>query len=156
MVSTYKSAVGLCILIPWSLAAAEPFQPITTITAISADSRPFQGVDYLDKLDVSYSILNLDAVSQVERQLSNNLPADEAQAKAILDDRIARIGKSQLEEDIRAAYLPLASMMTYGFDRYPVILFDQQAVVYGVTDIPQAYDQYMDWLSVSQGGEGNE
>ena len=110
----------------------------------------------MDKLDVSYSILNLDAVSQVERQLSYNLPADEAQARAIINDRIARIGQMQLEEDIRAAYLPLASMMTHGFDRYPVILFDQQAVVYGVTDIPHAYEHYMDWLSASHGGESNE
>ena len=39
--------------------------------------------------------------------------------------------------------------MQYGIDRYPAIVFDGQAVVYGLTDIYAAYQLYQRWQAES-------
>ena len=39
----------------------------------------------------------------------------------------------------------LAKAMQYGVDRYPAIVFDGQAVVYGVTDVQTAIAHYRAW-----------
>ena len=37
--------------------------------------------------------------------------------------------------------------MQYGIDRIPAIVFDSQAVVYGVTDLSAALAHYQAWQS---------
>jgi integrating conjugative element protein (TIGR03757 family) len=39
----------------------------------------------------------------------------------------------------------LAKAMQYGINRYPAIVFDGQAVVYGVTDLNAARAHYQTW-----------
>ena len=122
-------------------------QPVSNINAISIDSA---GV----KPDIQ--ILNLDAVTKIEQRLSDGLPVDPLQARIMTDQRISQIGRSQLDTELRTAYLPLGTMMAYALDRYPVIIFDQQAVIYGVTDLAQAMNKYRQWVEDKQGGAANE
>ena len=35
--------------------------------------------------------------------------------------------------------------MQYGVDRYPAIVFNGEAVVYGLTDLSNALDHYRTW-----------
>ena len=35
--------------------------------------------------------------------------------------------------------------MHYGIDRTPAIVFDRQAVIYGVTELDDAIEQYTQW-----------
>ena len=44
----------------------------------------------------------------------------------------------------------LAKVMQYGLDRYPAIVFDSQAVVFGITDLEQALRLYRQWQEASQ------
>ena len=39
----------------------------------------------------------------------------------------------------------LVQAMHYGIDRTPAIVFDRQSVIYGVTDIDEAIEQYSQW-----------
>jgi integrating conjugative element protein (TIGR03757 family) len=39
----------------------------------------------------------------------------------------------------------LAKAAQYGVDRYPAIVFDGRAVVYGVTDLVDAVERYETW-----------
>ena len=96
-------------------------------------------------------ILNLDSVTDIEQRLGEGLPNDPELARTLVDQRIAHIGRTTLDTELRAAYLPLSTMMAYGLDRYPVIIFDRQAVIYGVTDLTQAIDQYRQWKQGEQG-----
>ena len=127
------------------------------MVVITSDQRPVSGADVVSasaSLDVQ--LLNLDAVTVVEHRLSEGLPADSVQAQALVEQRIVEIGRSNLEAEIRKAYLPLATMMSYGLDRYPVIIFDRRAVIYGVTDLPLAVSQYRQWLSKAREGMTND
>ena len=39
--------------------------------------------------------------------------------------------------------------MQYRLDRYPAIVFNGQAVVYGVTDVEDAFHRYRRWQEAS-------
>jgi len=131
-----------------------------SIVAITSNQRPIQSVDWRSasssENNLEITILNLDAVQSLHAQLSQGLPNDETLARTVVQQKIADIGRSKLEDELRTAYLPLGAMMAYGLDRYPVIIFDQQAVIYGVTDLAQAINQYRQWREDQQGVTANE
>lgn len=64
----------------------------------------------------------------------------------MVDQRIAQIGRSQLDTDLCTVYLPLGAMMAYGLDRFLVIIFDRQTVIYSVTDLAQAMNRYRQYV----------
>jgi len=127
----------------------------STLIVITSDQRPVQTIDWsglgYSEYQPELSVLNLDSVQSIEVRLGKGLPGDEKLARAIMEERVAESGRAQLDAQLRAAYLPLGTMMAYGLDRYPVIIFDQQAVIYGVTDLAQAIDQYHQWREDRQG-----
>lgn len=121
-----------------------------SIVAITSNQRPIQSVNWKSaspsKNNPEITILSLDAVQTIQEQLSEGLPNDEKLARALVQQKIAEIGRSKLEDELRTAYLPLGTMMAYGLDRYPVIIFDKQAVIYGMTDLSLAINRYRQWL----------
>jgi hypothetical protein len=56
-----------------------------------------------------------------------------------------------LEDELRTAYLPLGTMMENGLDLYPVIIFDKQAVIYGMTNRSLAVRRYSQGLIEKKG-----
>ena len=147
--------LALVILSVTALSKAEEIDFPRSIIAITSNQKPIQLVDESRAgpvgVQLEITFLNLDTVQAIQNKLSDGLPIDPAQARTIVDQRIAQMGRSQLDAELRAAYLPLGTMMAYGLDRYPVIIFDQQAVIYGVTDLAQAIDQYRQWREDRQG-----
>ena len=127
-----------------------------SIVAITSNQRPIDSVDWNgtspSENKPEITILSLDAVQSIQEQLSEGLPNDETLARALVQQKIAEIGRSKLEDELRTAYLPLGTMMAYGLDRYPVIIFDKQAVIYGMTDLSLAINRYRQWLKDKNGG----
>jgi integrating conjugative element protein (TIGR03757 family) len=126
-----------------------------SVIVVTSNQRPIANEDAVlfpaDGSLPDIQVLNLDSVVDIEKRLGDGLPNDPEQARTMIDQRVARVGRSSLDAELRAAYLPLGTMMAYGLDRYPVIIFDQQAVIYGVTDLAQAVDQYRQWREDQQG-----
>ena len=123
-----------------------------SIVVITSHHRPVTGMQLLDPvIQPTTKIYYLDAISIIEDQLSESLPADVDKAKALVDTRIADIGQPVFEQQLRHAYQPLLLMMRYQLDRYPAIIFDRQAVIYGMTDIHQAIKLYQHWVKTKQG-----
>ena len=127
-----------------------------SIVAITSNQHPIHAVDWNgtspSENKPEITILSLDAVQSIQDQLSEGLPNDETLARALVQQKIAEIGRSKLEDELRTAYLPLGTMMAYGLDRYPVIIFDKQAVIYGMTDLSLAINRYRQWLKDKNGG----
>lgn len=113
---------------------------VPAITAIASKNTP---VTNNGLLTVTY--LDLEAVNDIESKLSMNLPANKQEAEAMVRQRIHEYGQDKLEQDIREAYTALAFVMRLGIDRYPAIVFDNQFVVYGVTNIADALNRYTEW-----------
>ncbi len=83
------------------------------------------------------AVYRLDAVALLEQHLSAELPADPARAQAIVNQRMATLGP-QLEARVREGATGLARATQLGLQRAPVIVFDGQWAVYGVTDVDAA------------------
>ncbi len=86
----------------------------------------------------------LDGIQRFEVQLSSNLPADPDQSKHIALQRIQQLDEANRARMQRAA-VGLAKAVQYGVDRYPAVVFDSAAVVYGVTNIHKALLHYQQW-----------
>jgi integrating conjugative element protein (TIGR03757 family) len=52
---------------------------------------------------------------------------------------------AQIRSRMQSSAQGLAKAMQYGIDRYPAVVFDGQAVVYGVTDLQAAIGHYQTW-----------
>lgn len=90
----------------------------------------------------------IDRIYKLQEELSIDLPADPESAKSLALQRFQRMN-TQLSRELENAANGLVQAMQYGIDRYPVIVFDGQAVVYGLTDIPAATQLYQRWQAES-------
>jgi integrating conjugative element protein (TIGR03757 family) len=91
-----------------------------------------------------FHVYELDGIRRTEEKLSKGLPADPEQSKRVVLQRFQQLNEEDRARMQRAA-MGLAKAMQYGVDRYPAIVFDGQAVVYGVTDVQTALAHYRAW-----------
>lgn len=145
----------MCCTSAFQFAWAEAAPGPESVIVVTSNQRPISNTDTMlisvDGSRPDIQVLNLDSVGDIEQRLGKGLPNDPEQARTMVGRRIAQVGRAKLDAELRAAYLPLGMMMTYGLDRYPAIIFDRQAVIYGVTDLAQAVDQYRQWREDQQG-----
>ena len=94
--------------------------------------------------NIDLQVYKLDGIQLFETQLSNNLPTNPDQSKQIALQRIQQLDKRAMAA-VQNAAVGLAKAMQYGVDRYPAIVFDGKAVVYGMTDLSIALDHYRTW-----------
>ena len=122
-----------------------------SIVVITSHEHPVVGLSLLASSQRStVQIYYLDAIDRLEHQLSQSLPADVTKATPLLKTRIADIGPAVFEQQLREAYQPLLLMMKFQLDRYPVIVFDDRAVIYGMTELPKAIQRYQAWATASE------
>ena len=97
----------------------------------------------------STTVYIVDRIDRLQQALSKDLPAEPEAAKQHALQRFQRID-AQLSSELENAAKGLVQAMQYGVDRYPAIVFDGKAVVYGVTDVQAATRLYEQWR---EGGE---
>ena len=90
------------------------------------------------------TVYNIERIAHLQQALSKDLPSDPEKAKQLVLARFQRID-TQLSHDLENAANGLVQAMQYGIDRYPAIVFDGKAVVYGITDIRAASQVYRQW-----------
>ena len=88
--------------------------------------------------------LGVDGLERFESRLSEGLPADTKAARAEALRRVQQLDDTRMAPAKNAA-IGLAKAVQYGVDRYPAIVFDGRAVIYGVTDLVEALDRYDAW-----------
>ena len=86
----------------------------------------------------------MDRINQLQQALSEDLPSEPENAKQLVLSRFQRMD-AQLSSELENAARGLVQAMQYGIDRYPAIVFDGDAVVYGVTDVTAATQIYQRW-----------
>ncbi len=102
------------------------------------------GQDALERTwpDVHIVIFDLGAPQRFEDRLSAGLPDDPAQAQRLLEERIRA---EDLEAQVLDAFAGILRAARLGLDRLPAVVFEDRAIVYGVTDLTQATRQYRGW-----------
>ena len=148
------SSIGFLFLVVITLTGeelqADESRVPQRIVVITSDQYPMSNGIGNDRGDFMIEVLNLDAVADFEQLLGSRLPANEKQALALVKQRIAKIGQSQLNTELHHAYQALSAAMSYGIDRYPAIIIDQQVILYGVTDLALAIKKYRQWVEASR------
>jgi integrating conjugative element protein (TIGR03757 family) len=86
----------------------------------------------------------LDGIERFDAILSEQLPIDPNAAKRAAMARIPPRDSAEVKQVERTA-VGLVRAAEYGIDRYPAIVFDGHAVVYGVTDLGEALRHYRMW-----------
>lgn len=90
------------------------------------------------------TVYNIERIAHLQQALSKDLPSDPEKAKQLVLDSFQRID-TQLSHELENAANGLVQAMQYGIDRYPAIVFDGKAVVYGITDVRAATQRYQQW-----------
>ena len=119
-----------------------PLIEIFTSSESSINNSPIQGSS--KSVGVEHTRYEIDRISQFQSELSEGLPKDAAQAKQLVLARFQSMSAT-VSQQLENSGKGLAKAMHYGVDRYPAIVFDGQAVVYGVTDVEEAIKHYTQW-----------
>ena len=138
----------LGVITPTSAAAGQADGLPRTIEVFITTDRPLEGMtgtgSHLLLSGVDVQVYRLDGIDRVESALSRELPADPDTARRVALGRIQRLD-AQARESLRRSAVGLAKADQYGIDRTPAVVFDGEAVVYGVADLRQAVGHYHQW-----------
>lgn len=110
----------------------------TTDVAVTGDPGVYWQTE---NQDLEIKIYRLDAIQQIESELSLGLASDPGQAKGAVMERIQRMN-ADARAEMQNAATGMAKAMQYGIDRLPAVVMDGQVVVYGVTDLHVALGHY--------------
>lgn len=137
------ASVGLCPSLGVAAERSAPPQRIDVFVAPHQVER-ITGQAALERTwpRVHLEVHDLGAPQRFEERLSVGLPDDPAAAQRLLEQRLQA---ADLEAQALAAFGGLLQAARLGLDRLPAVVFDETAIVYGVTDLTEAAKQYARW-----------
>jgi integrating conjugative element protein (TIGR03757 family) len=147
-------SMSLALIMAVSLACstgllAEPLPEPITVLAFT-DSRHY-ALSHTDLPDVTVTVFNLAApklaMAKVNAELK--LPANPALATQLAKDYL-KAHEAELGQQLLPTYAGLSQAVNLGLNQYPALVFNNQAVVLGVTDIQQGLAIYQRWLQEQQ------
>lgn len=134
-----KAYIIISMVLTGTLSAPAIAGEAAPAIEIFTDSK-FQVVSVSDNTTVYV----MDRINQLQQALSEDLPSDPENAKRLVLSRFQRMD-AQLSSELENAAKGLVQAMQYGIDRYPAIVFDGVAVVYGAVDVTAATQLYQRW-----------
>lgn len=117
---------------------------VFSIEVFTTSERPVNGADHEQLRKATLTTYSVDGLDRFQSALSEGLPADPEAAKAEALRRVQQLDDTRMAP-ARNSAIGLAKAVQYGVDRYPAIVFDGRAVIYGVTDLVEALDRYDAW-----------
>jgi len=144
MLALSHALVGLTLLGPLAFSAPGWAGDVLFIEAFIMGEQPIVGAEHDRIRTATITTYAVDGLERFESGLSEGLPADLEAAKAEALRRVQQLDDARMVQAKNAA-VGLAKAVQYGVDRHPAIVFDERAVVYGVTDLVEALDRYDAW-----------
>jgi len=114
-----------------------------TLELITHSDQPMQNEAAGREAGFTVTVHLVNGIQDVSRRLSEGLPKDPQQAERIAQQRL-----TQHQAAIKATVGSLnriVELEAQGIDRYPVIVINQQYVIYGVTDLAVAVGHWQQW-----------
>lgn len=128
------------ILAPSFVLAAD----LRAIDIFTTSARPVATSAVAADPTLALTVAEVDTIDRLNAALSERLPADPASAQIEVRKRLKSLRKDQIAA-LRKAAIGLATAVQLGVDRTPAIVFDKQAVIYGLTDLTDALNRYRAW-----------
>jgi len=130
------------------VTAADAYSPPTSVEVFTTTEQAVSGasaIDFKQQIpNINLQVYRLDGNRQMQLTLSGNLPNDAEAAKRIVLQRVQQMDEPSTALMQQAA-IGLAKVIQYGIDRYPVIVFNGESVIYDVTDSGEALRRYRRW-----------
>jgi integrating conjugative element protein (TIGR03757 family) len=117
----------------------EVFGTVETIVAAAQNAKTQPGFG-----EIKLRVYELDSISRLEVALSKDLTTDPSESERIVLQRMQGL-EARGSARMRRAAIGLARAKHYGIDRCPAIVFNGEALVYGVTDLQVALKLYRQW-----------
>lgn len=140
-------------LIGWlCMLLSEPSQTAQaqTLLLVEVFTDALQGPPRSDvgpgRSEITTTVYDLSAPKQAAQALANelHLPADPASAMTLARTYLQRHGL-ELASRVGQAQISHQKALAYGLTRYPALVINQEAIVYGSTDVLEAVRQYRSW-----------
>lgn len=112
---------------------------------VFTDSRRFS-ISHMDSTDVSVTVYDLAApkLAVADLNAALKLPVNPEQAAAIAKNYLQN-HQAELAGRILPTYEGLSKAIDLGVSQYPALVFNDKAVIYGVTDIQEGLRLYQNW-----------
>jgi integrating conjugative element protein (TIGR03757 family) len=144
MLALFHALVGLTLFGPLAFSVPVWAGDTLVIEVFTTSEQPVVGAEHERLRSAIITTYAVNGLELFESGLSEGLPADLDTAKAEALRRIQQLDDARMAPAKNAAF-GLAKAVQYGVDRYPAIVFDGRAVVYGVTDLVEALDRFEAW-----------
>ena len=144
MLALSHALVGLTLFGPLAFSVPVWASDALVIDVFTTSEQPVVGAEPERLRTATITIYAVDGLERFESGLSEGLPADPDAAKAEALRRIHHLDDARMVPAKNAAY-GLAKAVQYGVDRYPAVVLDGRAVVFGVTDLLEALDRCEAW-----------
>jgi integrating conjugative element protein (TIGR03757 family) len=136
----------LALLLSFSAVAAAALAADTAVSerlrlqVFTSAAHPPVGLEALAGV-ATVELYPVDAVARLEETLSAGLPNDPEQAEALALERLQALEQATLKR-LNAGASGLALARQHGLDRFPAVVIDGHAIVYGLMDLRQVVALY--------------
>lgn len=140
----FQGAVWVLLL--GQLSQADSPVPVTRMDIFVTAEQPIKRLDtFVAKHpDITLHVHTLDAIENLEDELSNGLPGGLREAKRLVLTRLQQLSRDKRAQ-LKHSAASIATALHYGVVKYPAIVFDAEFVVYGLTDPVLALMRYGRW-----------
>ena len=137
---------ALLVLLLGQLSQADSAVPVRRMDVFDTAEQTVKRLDTFvaEHPDIILHVHTLDAIENLEDELSKGLPRDAREAKRLALMRLKQLSK-ETRYQLEHAATAIATALHYGVVKYPAIVFDAEFVVYGVTDPVLALRHYRRW-----------
>ena len=143
MLAEFRPLAALMLFNLLLIGTAHASEPMLIEVFTSADF-PISDQDDRAAQEVTVSVYIVDGLEHFESALSQNLSSDPEAAKIEALQRIGALDAAGMAGAKHAA-MGLVKGKQYDLDRYPAIVLNGVAVVYGVTDLASVVQRYDVW-----------
>lgn len=148
-----KRLFAIIILGAWTLCHSDPNDAGQLVTFIGNNQYQPQQVDWLRSQGVKVTVINLDDHQNLEKQLAEGLPHDNAdRAIAMARQRVASVPQARWKN----LFVGPMDAKKWGITRYPAIVFgDGESVIYGVVDLKAAFTKWQEFEQQKNGARND-
>jgi len=133
----------LMIVVSLASVAVEAGERVTDIDIFTDSLHPIVVGVVTPSLHIRY--YDLDAAPRFEAELSTGLPSDPLAAERAARERLRTLGVTEFAARLATAFRGALLAHRYALVKYPAVVFDEEAVVYGVRDLSAALLRYERW-----------
>jgi integrating conjugative element protein (TIGR03757 family) len=131
----------LAALLISHVSVAEPRYQVELFTTTAHP--PLAGHDKAGQ-GIELTVYFVDGLTRLNATLSHQLPPQKAAAKAMAATRLGALTHEE-QAQLRATATGLLAAQRYELTRYPALVINGEAVIYGLTDPTEAVRHYQTW-----------